>query len=215
MPKFATVVLDVDSTVSGVEGIDWLAARRGGETAAQIVALTERAMRGEIALEAVYGARLAEIRPTRSDIEALSAVYIEKIADGCVDTVRAMQDAGIRVVLVSGGIRQAIAPLALHIGVAGEDLSAVDIYFDARGVYAGFDKRSPLATTAGKPIVIEKLGLPRPILAAGDGSTDLAMKGTVDVFAAFTGFAARENVVRDADTVVASFAQLRSHVLED
>ena len=38
--SFATVVLDVDSTLSGIEGIDWLAERRGPELAATIVALT-------------------------------------------------------------------------------------------------------------------------------------------------------------------------------
>ena len=47
----------------------------------------------------------------------------------------------------------------------------------------------------------------------GDGSTDLAMKGTVDTFAAFTGFAAREPVVRAADTIVASFEELVGVVL--
>ena len=34
MPAFASVVLDVDSTVSGVEGIEWLASRRAPDVAA-------------------------------------------------------------------------------------------------------------------------------------------------------------------------------------
>ena len=36
---FASVVLDVDSTLCGVEGIDWLAARRGAEAGALIAKL--------------------------------------------------------------------------------------------------------------------------------------------------------------------------------
>ena len=31
MPKFASVVLDVDSTLCGIEGVDWLAERCGGD----------------------------------------------------------------------------------------------------------------------------------------------------------------------------------------
>ena len=34
--SFASVVLDVDSTLCGVEGIDWLAQRRGPEVATRI-----------------------------------------------------------------------------------------------------------------------------------------------------------------------------------
>src|SRR2546430_11122537 len=36
-------------------------------------------------------------------------------------------------------------------------------------------------------------------------STDLAMRGVVDSFAAFTGFVVRESVVKHADTVLACF----------
>ena len=57
--RFASVVLDVDSTLCGVEGIDWLAQRRGGDVARRVRELTDRAMNGEIPLDSVYGERLA------------------------------------------------------------------------------------------------------------------------------------------------------------
>src|SRR5205085_3697398 len=56
--RFASVVLDVDSTLCGIEGIDVLAMRRGPEVGRRIAEITDRAMRGEIALERVYGERL-------------------------------------------------------------------------------------------------------------------------------------------------------------
>ena len=58
---FSSVVLDVDSTLCGIEGIDFLAARRSAEVGAQIARVTERAMQGELPLEEVYGAELAEL----------------------------------------------------------------------------------------------------------------------------------------------------------
>ena len=39
MTGFASLVLDVDSTIAGIEGIDWLAQRRGPETAKRYAAL--------------------------------------------------------------------------------------------------------------------------------------------------------------------------------
>ena len=44
--KYRALVLDVDSTVSGIEGIDWLAARRGPDVAQRVLELTRRAMDG-------------------------------------------------------------------------------------------------------------------------------------------------------------------------
>jgi phosphoserine phosphatase len=210
---FRTVVLDVDSTVAGIEGIDWLAERRGPDIAAEIARLTDEAMRGLVPLEGVYGARLDAIRPTRGDIDALSRAYVATIAPGCEDVVRRLIANGVRVVLVSGGLKPAIEPLAQLLGVVPAELHAVDIRFDARGEYLDFDRASPLATSAGKPIVVARLDAPRPILAVGDGATDVAMRPAVDTFAAYTGFARRPNVVAQADVVLDSFAELATLVL--
>jgi phosphoserine phosphatase len=214
-PHFRSVVLDVDSTLCGVEGVDWLAAQRGDDVARRTRALTERAMNGEIPLDAVYGERLGLISPTKSDIDALSRVYRETLATGAREAIAAMRAAGVRVVLVSGGLRQAIAPLAQELGV---ELHAVDVRFDSSPTgggyaYTGFDHTSQLATQTGKLEVVRSLALERPALAVGDGATDLAMRDAVDHFAAFTGFVAREKVIEAAESRVASFSELRKLVL--
>ena len=64
MSRFNSIIFDVDSTLSGVEGIDWLAAQRGPEIEAWSAALTEKAMEGEIPIEAVYGERMRIVKPT-------------------------------------------------------------------------------------------------------------------------------------------------------
>ena len=212
-PRFASIVLDVDSTVAGIEGIDWLAQLRGADVAAQVAAMTDRAMRGEIALDAVYGERLALIRPTRAEIDALGEAYRAAVAPGAGGTIARLQAAGVRIVLVSGGLREAILPLARELAVGEDDLRAVGIRYDARGDYAGFDQESPLATQAGKPIVVARLALAAPVLAVGDGATDLAMRPAVDAFAAYTGFVTRDAVVHGADHVIDSFARLEALVL--
>jgi phosphoserine phosphatase len=212
-PAFASVVLDVDSTLAGIEGVDWLAARRGPALAAEIAAVTDRAMDGAIPLEAVYGERLALIRPSAAEVAALADAYRAALAPGAAEAVARLRAAGVRVVLVSGGLREAILPCAAALGIAPEDVHAVSVRHDVDGAYAGFDGASPLATQAGKPAVVRALALPAPALAVGDGATDLAIRPAVAAFAAFTAFARRDAVVRGADRELRSFAELLDLVL--
>jgi phosphoserine phosphatase len=213
IPRFRTVVLDVDSTLCGIEGIDWLAARRGPDVAAEIARLTERAMAGAIPLDSVYGERLAIVRPSAGEVAELSRAYADALAPSARDTIFRMRSEGVVLALVSGGILQAIRPLARELGFSDASLHAVSISFDNAGVFLGYDASSPLATQHGKKDVARSLSFARPSLAVGDGATDAAMREATDAFAAFIGFARREPVVRAADYVVSSFDELRDLVL--
>lgn len=156
-PRFRTVLLDVDSTLAGVEGIDWLAARRGVEAAAAVAAMTERAMRGDVALDAVYGERLALVRPGRDDLAALARAYAAALAPGAGEAIARLRAAGVRLALVSGGVRQAILPAVRALGFAHADVHAVDVVLDPGGGYVGYDAGSPLATQRGKGEVARAL----------------------------------------------------------
>lgn len=212
-PRFAAVVFDADSTLSGIEGVDWLAALRGEEVGRLVAELTAEAMAGRVPLEAVYGRRLELIAPTAEEMEALGAAYVTSLAPGAVDAVRAMQAAGVELRVVSGGLRPALLPLARALGVAEAHVHAVEVRFDADGRYDGL-RPTPLTTSSGKAGVVATLGLPRSVLAVGDGATDLAMRPAVDAFAAYTGFVRRAAVVEAADLVVGSFRELAALVLE-
>jgi phosphoserine phosphatase len=212
-PRFATVILDVDSTLCGVEGIDWLAERRGSDIAKKVAELTDRAMRGELPLEDVYGARLAMVRPRREDVDALGHEYITTISPGAVEAVAEWRSNSVGVILVSSALRHSILRLAQHIGLGPSEVHAVDVRFDAIGGWAGYDSSSPLARTTGKREIVSRLDVPRPMLMVGDGSTDSAVRGTAEAFAAFTGYVSRPGVVDGADFVVKTFDELSSIVL--
>ncbi len=213
MSYFQSVVLDVDSTVSAVEGIDWLAERRDASVAQLVAALTADAMDARVSLDEVYGRRLAIIRPTRSEITALAAIYIARAMPGVREAISVWRDAGVRVVLVSGGLRDAILPLAGWLGIPSRDVFAVDVDYDAEGVATGLRGAALLARSGGKPAVVSALALPRPVLAVGDGATDAELVPVVDRFFAFTGVARREPVVAAAAGEVQSFARLTQIVL--
>jgi len=212
--RFDSVVLDVDSTLSGIEGIDWLARLRGKELSAWSAALTDRAMRGDIPIEAVYGERMRAVRPTLPEVQQLGRVYVERIAPQAIETLGALRNAGVHLVMVSGGLREAILPLAAALGVPGQDVHAVSVFFDEAGDYAGFEEDSPLTRQLGKKTLVASMGLKGPILAVGDGMTDSEMKAVVDSFAAYTGFTKRDSVVERADFVIDNFDQLRELVLQ-
>ena len=214
MTRFNSIIFDVDSTLSGVEGIDWLAAQRGPEIAAWSAGLTEKAMEGEIPIEAVYSERMRLVKPTLPEIQELGRVYIEKMATGAAETIAALRAHGLEVVMVSGGLREAILPLARELGVDERNLYAVSVFFGEQGEYAGFDDASLLTRQSGKRTTVGQMNLKGPILAVGDGMTDCEMKSVVQGFAAFIGFTRRETVVEQADYVLENFDQLRDLILK-
>lgn len=201
MTRYATVIFDCDSTLSTIEGIEELAAAHRDEVAA----LTDAAMRGVVSLEEVYGRRLALVRPTREQIEALGRKYVETLVPDARETIAALKGEGIDVRIISGGLLGAVRILAHELGIEGEDaVAAVDVHFDDHGEYAGYDAGSPLAYSGGKRVVVERWApsLARPVLLVGDGVTDLEARPAVDAFAAFAGVVERPTVVEAADVVV-------------
>jgi phosphoserine phosphatase len=212
--RFNSVVLDVDSTLSGVEGIDWLASLRGAAVEAWSGSLTARAMEGVIPIETVYAERMGVVRPTLSEIQELSAVYIDRVAAGARETLAELREHDVELVMVSGGLREAILPLAKELGVREERVHAVSVFFGRDGEYTGFDERSPLTRQNGKRTTVKEMDLRGPVLAVGDGMTDCEIRSVVDSFAAFTGFMKRDPVIERADYVIENFGQLRTLVLE-
>lgn len=213
MSRFAAVVLDADSTLAGIEGVDWLAARRDAGLAEQVVELTREAMAGRVALESVYARRMELIAPGEEELAELSRAYASALAPGAREAVAAMRAAGVEVRIVSGGLRAALLPMSRSLGIPDGHVAAVEVRFDVDGRYDGL-RPSPLTTQHGKAEVVRGMALPRPALAVGDGATDLAMRPEVDAFAAYVGFVRRDTVVAAADHVVTSFPELARLVLD-
>ncbi len=197
---FDLVAFDFDSTLSAMEGVDELAAGRD-----DIRLLTARAMSGEIPLEDVYGLRLETLRPTRSDVERIGRLYVQRMVKDADVVIAALMSRKKRIAIVSGGLRPALLPLAHGLGIPAEDVHAVGIQFDADGRYVGFDRGSALRRNGGKVDVMRALrdGARRTAFV-GDGVTDLETRAVVDLFVGFGGVVARPAVRRQAAVFVAS-----------
>lgn len=214
-PAFASVVFDADSTLSAIEGIDWLGALRDEEVAAQIAELTNRAMDGLVSLDAVYAERVARIRPTMKELRQLSDAYIAHVVPGMAALIGELHALGVRTAIVSGGIREALLPLAKHLGIAHECVHAVELTSTANDdVLDALLGTQPLATSQGKLLVVEALlqqkQLSAPAVMVGDGATDAAARQITGAFIAFTGVVRRGAVVDVADYEAENAESLRA-----
>lgn len=191
-PPYRALVFDCDSTLSAIEGIDELAREHKRE----IAELTDRAMRGELALEDVYAKRLAVVRPTRAAVDAVGDLYVARAVPHARELIAAARALKKRVCIVSGGLQPAVLRLARALSVDAADVFAVAVQFDERGNFAGFDTASPLARGGGKIEVLRAIAAAAGggVCFVGDGSTDLEAAGEAARFIAFGGVVRRENV---------------------
>ncbi|MDD2760799.1 MAG: HAD-IB family phosphatase [Methylomonas sp.] len=200
--SFDVICFDCDSTLSRVEGIDELARRH--DLFDEVAALTDKAMNGELALEAVYGHRLELIKPDKPALAWLADLYITEMVEGVAETVKTLLDHGKQIHIISGGLRQAILPLAALLGIPEDHVHAVDVLFDEQGRYRDFARQSPLAVSGGKARVCRRLRMHHSSLVMiGDGKTDLEAKQAGAYMIGFGGVVQRELVQQQADVFVA------------
>lgn len=203
------VLLDCDSTLSAIEGIDELGRLRGAETYSAVEAMTREAMEGGTSMESIFARRLDLIQPTSEELSAIGSLYIAHVEPTAKACIAQLQGEGWTVAIVSGGFTQAIRPLAEFLGIT--TVEAVVLKFDCRGFYAGFEEDCPTARSRGKNVVAERL---KRTLAAtktvmvGDGASDLEVKGDVDYVVGFGRYAVREKVKAGADAFIMSLSEL-------
>ena len=209
------VILDCDSTLTTLEGIDELARARGRHE--EIKALTDAAMNGDVRLEEVYERRLDTLQPTRREIAALADQYRENVVTDARELVGALHAAGREVFIVSGGLTDAVLPFGLWLGVPEDHIRAVGIQYELTSGPPEIDPQdqrgglryksitpSPLTRSEGKPLVVREILRDRTerSMLVGDGVSDLVAAPEVDLFVGFTGVVEREAVTSHADVLI-------------
>jgi len=168
------LVADMDSTIISCECLDELADQAGLKP--RIAAITERAMRGEIAFEAALRERVAMLKGL--ELAALERTFRErvKLNPGARALVATMKAHGARTCLVSGGFSYFTERVARE---AGFDDQQANMLLHDGSALTGF-VREPILGREAKLTALEsevaKLGIDfEDALAVGDGANDLAM----------------------------------------
>lgn len=172
--KKRLLIADMDSTIINVECLDELADFAGLK--AEISAITERAMRGELAFEGALRERVAMLKGL--PISALERTYDERVRlnPGARTLVRTMAANGARCILVSGGFGFFTKRVAKAAGFQAERGNSL---LEADGVLTGRVGEPILGREAKLAALNTEAaanGVPLAgTLAVGDGANDLAM----------------------------------------
>lgn len=212
MAEPTTYIFDFDSTLVRIETLEALAeiALAGAPEAAlvraKIAALTEQAMTGDLPFGEALRRRLALLPLTRAHVAELADRILDEGTPSVRRNLRFFRETADRIVILSGGFREIIAPLAAHLHIAADRVLCNDLTYDPDGRVTGVDQANPLAHADGKTAAIRALGLAGPVVMVGDGWTDaeVRLSGAADRFHAFTEVTRREKVVVAADAEAAS-----------
>lgn len=175
---------DMDSTMIGQECIDELADAAGLK--AHVSAITERAMRGEIAFEPALRERVALLKGLPSEIVDRMIAERITLTPGGRALVQTMRRNGAYTALVSGGFTVFTGPIGAMIGF---DMHRSNTLLMEGGHFLGLVAEPILGREAKRATLIElrdarKLSS-QDTLAVGDGANDLAMLGEAGLGVAF------------------------------
>jgi phosphoserine phosphatase len=189
LADFRLAAFDMDSTLIDIECIDEIAAAAGRK--AEVAAITEATMRGEIAdFKDSLRRRLALLEGVPE--QALHDIWEHtlRINPGVETFLAALRDAGLKTLLVSGGFTFFSERVAQRLAIdytRANELEIVEgkltggLAMQSWGeICDGAEKRRMLLQTCAE------LGIaPSQAIAVGDGSNDLPMMGAAGLSIAY------------------------------
>lgn len=186
---YKLIAFDMDSTLIDIECVDEIAAAVGRK--AQVAAITEAAMRGEISdYKESLRQRVALLKGvTVADMERIYQNHLQ-LNPGAAELVRACQQAGLKVLLVSGGFTFFTDRIRDRLGI---DFTRANVLELDNGVLTGRMVHQPwgdICDGAEKRSMVlqmcDTLGInPKQTIAMGDGANDLPMMSVAGLSVAY------------------------------
>ncbi len=191
LADYRLAAFDMDSTLINIECIDEIADAAGKK--AEVAAITEAAMRGEISdFRASLQRRLALLAGVPAGV--LDEVYAQRLRlnPGVPEFLAACHGAGLRTLLVSGGFTWFAERVAQRLGMHAWRANELDI---VGGRLSGRVRMQPWGDIVDgemkRRTMLEQAAAigatPAQCIAVGDGANDLPMMGAAGLAIAFHG----------------------------
>ncbi|MBP0599668.1 phosphoserine phosphatase SerB [Herbaspirillum sp. LeCh32-8] len=184
LADFKLVAMDMDSTLITIECIDEIADMQGLKP--QVAEITEAAMRGEIEFNESLTRRVALL--TGLDAAALQRVYDERLqlSPGAQHMLKAIQAAGLKTLLVSGGFTFFTDRMKTRLGLDYTHSNTLEV---ADGKLTG-RVVGGIVNAEEKRLTVERVcreigAQPSQAIVMGDGANDLKMMGISGLSVAF------------------------------
>ena len=189
LSDFKLIAFDMDSTLIDIECVDEIADAAGRK--AEVAAITEAAMRGEITdYKDSLRRRVALLKGV--SVASMDEVYHQrlKLNPGAAELVLACKAVGMKMLLVSGGFTFFTDRIQIELGIDYARSNVLEIRDGLLtgkmvdqpwgDICDGAEKRKMLLQTC------ELLGItPRQAIAMGDGANDLPMMGVAGLSVAY------------------------------
>lgn len=203
-------LIDFDSTITQVEGLDELAAialktdPNGNEKVAKIKELTDLGMAGELSFSESLSQRLALLNANKSHVNQLIEFLKGKVSESFDRNRTFLSEYADQILIISSGFKDFIVPIAEFLGLKPENVYANTFVYNSNDEIIGIDQENPLSKTGGKIETVKRLNLQGHISVIGDGYTDYEIKksGLANRFYAFIENVERPSVINVADYTI-------------
>lgn len=161
-------------------------------------------MQGDLDFRESLERRLAIASPTKQSIRDFADKYCPSLlTQGISELIEELKHNGYQIWIFSGGLTESIEPFADYLGIARQNIFAVDINWDNNGNFASLNNSNGACDSKLKAFEKTKDLINGEVIAVGDGYTDYQLYevGFANEFITYTEHVSRQKVIDIADNI--------------